>query len=88
MMQAESKGLSVTQYGFVFGSFTFGQLVFAPLTGSLVRIISPKYACVAGMFIIGCSTTAFAFLHWSPPGGSTSASPLLWDSARPWDLLS
>lgn len=66
--QAENKGLSATQYGFVIGAFTFGQVIFTPASGHLVTIMTPKVACVSGMMIMACSTITFSFVILVPDG--------------------
>jgi MFS family permease len=62
MSQAEAKGLSATQYGFVIGSFTLGQVIVAPATGRLVPIMTTRISCIIGMLLMAISTIMFATL--------------------------
>lgn len=61
----------------MFAAFTFGQLLIAPFSDTVVRSLSPKCCCVLGSLIMAVSTTAFAFVSRLPAGTPFFASCLI-----------
>lgn len=67
LLQAEKRGVTPTEYGFIFGIFEFGQFMFAPVAGILIPMLSTKVAVTGGLFLTAVCTMLFASLQWSPP---------------------
>ncbi|CAG2115762.1 unnamed protein product, partial [Medioppia subpectinata] len=60
--EAESKGATPTQYGFVFGVYELMIAVTSPLFGKMIASVSPILFCELGLFISGISTVLFGLL--------------------------
>ena len=60
---AESKGLSSTQYGFVFGIFELVVFVFSPFCGHLMPYFGVTRIFTAGLLITGVMCITFGFLN-------------------------
>ncbi|RWS13124.1 MFS-type transporter-like protein [Dinothrombium tinctorium] len=74
--EAELKGATNTQYGFIFGIYEAGIVVFSPIVGRLIPRISPQFLIESGLFIAGGCCVLFGALQWSPPGFTFVASAL------------
>ncbi|KAI2810768.1 hypothetical protein BLOT_001932 [Blomia tropicalis] len=66
--EAEMKGASATQYGFVFGIYELMILLTAPLFGKMVTRYSPITISKYGLLICGASTIVFGFIDKAPSG--------------------
>nr|CAD7442916.1 unnamed protein product [Timema bartmani] len=64
MFQAESKGATATEYGFVFGIFELVSFICSPLIGKYVNVIGPKFLLKSGLFVAGICSMLFGFLHF------------------------
>lgn len=62
--EAEKKGCSATEYGFVFGSFELVAFVTSPVFGSLIQKVGLKYMLVIGIVLNAVSTIAFGYLTY------------------------
>lgn len=60
--EAEKKGATPSQYGFVFGIASLGAFIFAPLFGRFGGKIGPKYLYNLGALIQGIVGLSFGFL--------------------------
>lgn len=67
-MEAERKGATPSQYGFVFGVFELVVFLISPLYGKYMRHIGPKFMMNAGIFITSFCCCLFGFLDRTPPG--------------------
>nr|CAD7204864.1 unnamed protein product [Timema douglasi] len=65
MFQAESKGATATEYGFVFGVFELVSFICSPLIGKYVNVIGPKFLLKSGLFVAGICSMLFGFLHFA-----------------------
>lgn len=66
--KAAEKGVSPSQYGFVFGIFQLVICLSAPIYGRYMAVIGPTFMFKAGVFVTGSCTLMFGFLDKSPPG--------------------
>ncbi|XP_029342889.1 MFS-type transporter SLC18B1 isoform X1 [Acyrthosiphon pisum] len=62
--EAEKKGCTATEYGFVFGSFELVTFISSPVFGSLVQKVGLKYMLVIGIVLNALSTIAFGYLTY------------------------
>ncbi|RWS13125.1 MFS-type transporter-like protein, partial [Dinothrombium tinctorium] len=62
--EAESKGVTPTQYGFVFAVYELLCFLFCPI----IPHLTPKFFILIGLFIAGYTYALFGLLRWSPPG--------------------
>lgn len=62
--EAEKKGCTATEYGFVFGSFELVAFVTSPIFGSLIQKVGLKYMLVLGIVLNALSTIAFGYLTY------------------------
>nr|CAD7410570.1 unnamed protein product [Timema cristinae] len=62
--EAESKGATATEYGFVFGVFELVSFICSPLIGKYVNVIGPKFLLKSGLFVAGICSMLFGFLHF------------------------
>lgn len=61
--EAESKGATATEYGFVFGIFELTVFIVSPLYGQYISKIGPKLMFNAGIYITGTTCILFGFLN-------------------------
>ncbi|XP_067138893.1 MFS-type transporter SLC18B1-like [Centruroides vittatus] len=66
--EAEKKGASSTEYGFVFGVYQLTFFILAPIYGKLMGHISPNFMLLSGLFLVGGAILLFGFLQDSPHG--------------------
>lgn len=66
--EAEKKGATPTEYGFVFGVFELVDFIFCPIYGNFIRVIGPKFMLNAGNFVMATCCIIFGFLDRSPAG--------------------
>ncbi|XP_013785234.2 MFS-type transporter SLC18B1-like [Limulus polyphemus] len=66
--EAEMKGATPTQYGFVFGVFYLTVFVFSPIFGKLMVVITPRFMLIAAIFIVGITSILFGLIDKSPNG--------------------
>ncbi|RWS13943.1 MFS-type transporter-like protein [Dinothrombium tinctorium] len=64
LIMAESKGVTPTQYGFVFAVYELLCFLFCPI----IPHLTPKFFILIGLFIAGYTYALFGLLRWSPPG--------------------
>ncbi|RWS14273.1 MFS-type transporter SLC18B1-like isoform X1 [Dinothrombium tinctorium] len=62
------KGLTPTQYGFVFGIYEFGIFILCPVYAKMIPHVSPKFLICMGLFVAGYCFSLFGILMWSSPG--------------------
>ncbi|XP_037082981.1 MFS-type transporter SLC18B1-like [Pollicipes pollicipes] len=60
--EAEKKGATATQYGFVFGIFELTVFLVSPLYGKYLNRIGPKFVFNAGIFTTASCSILFGFL--------------------------
>lgn len=60
--EAEKKGATPTEYGFIFGIFQLTIFVMAPIMGKLVPYISPKFLLNSGILTVGVTCVLFGTL--------------------------
>ncbi|GFY72923.1 MFS-type transporter SLC18B1 [Trichonephila inaurata madagascariensis] len=60
--EAESKGATPTEYGFIFGIFQLTIFVTAPLMGKIVTYVSPKFLLNSGILAVGVTCILFGTL--------------------------
>ncbi|GAB6023306.1 hypothetical protein CHUAL_008109 [Chamberlinius hualienensis] len=65
--EAASKGITPTQYGFVFGVFQLVVVFSAPLFGAYAKTIGPVFLFNIGTLASAYCTILFGVLEWSPP---------------------
>lgn len=66
--EAERKGASPSQYGFVFGVYELAIIFMSPLVGKLVGKSSPKVWIQIGLMLTGLMTILFGLLDRAPNG--------------------
>ncbi|XP_076326301.1 MFS-type transporter SLC18B1-like isoform X2 [Tachypleus tridentatus] len=66
--EAEIKGATPTQYGFVFGVFQLTVFIVSPIYGKLMALITPKFMLNSGILIVGVTSILFGILDRSPSG--------------------
>ncbi|XP_076326306.1 MFS-type transporter SLC18B1-like isoform X2 [Tachypleus tridentatus] len=66
--EAEMKGATPTQYGFVFGVFYLTVFIFSPVFGKLMVLITPRFILIAATFIVGITSILFGVIDRSPNG--------------------
>uniref|UniRef100_A0A670YQH8 Solute carrier family 18 member B1 n=1 Tax=Pseudonaja textilis TaxID=8673 RepID=A0A670YQH8_PSETE len=66
--EAEKKGVSSTIVGFIFGCFALFNFLTSLIMGKYLVQIGAKFMFIAGMFVSGCVTILFGFLHRAPDG--------------------
>jgi len=59
---AEEKGVTPSQYGFVFGIYPLVMFLVSPFCGKYMNKIGPKFMINVGMFISGSTIVLFGFL--------------------------
>ena len=59
---AEEKGVTASQYGFVFGIHRLIMFLFSPFCGKYLNKIGPKMMFNVGLFTTGATTVLFGFL--------------------------
>lgn len=62
-LEAEKKGASPTEYGFVFGVFELVVFLISPFYGQHLNRIGPKYLFNGGIFTTGICAILFGCLH-------------------------
>lgn len=60
--EAERKGATPTEYGFIFGIFQLTIFITAPLMGKIVSYISPKFLLNSGILAVGVTCILFGTL--------------------------
>lgn len=60
--EAELKGATPTEYGFIFGIFQLTIFITAPLMGKIVPYVSPKFLLNSGVFTVGITCAVFGTL--------------------------
>ncbi|GFW65599.1 MFS-type transporter SLC18B1 [Trichonephila clavipes] len=60
--EAERKGATATEYGFIFGIFQLTIFVTAPLMGKIVSKVSPKFLLNSGILSVGVTCILFGTL--------------------------
>ncbi|XP_054708278.1 MFS-type transporter SLC18B1-like [Uloborus diversus] len=60
--EAEAKGATPTEYGFIFGMFQLTIFVMAPIMGKLVPYTSPKFLLNSGVLAVGGTCILFGTL--------------------------
>ncbi|GFT51678.1 MFS-type transporter SLC18B1 [Nephila pilipes] len=60
--EAERKGATATEYGFIFGIFQLTIFVTAPLMGRIVSYVSPKFLLNSGILSVGVTCILFGTL--------------------------
>ncbi|KFM70368.1 MFS-type transporter, partial [Stegodyphus mimosarum] len=60
--EAESKGATPTEYGFIFGIFQLTIFIVAPIMGKIVSYISPKFLLNSGILTVGVTCILFGTL--------------------------
>ncbi|GFQ98152.1 MFS-type transporter SLC18B1 [Trichonephila clavata] len=60
--EAERKGATATEYGFIFGIFQLTIFVTAPLMGKIVSNVSPKFLLNSGILSVGVTCILFGTL--------------------------
>lgn len=63
-LEAEKKGATLSQYGFVFGIANLAAFIFAPIFGKFGAQIGPKLLLNLGAFTQGCVGVSFGFLKY------------------------
>ncbi|XP_064480104.1 MFS-type transporter SLC18B1-like [Ornithodoros turicata] len=66
--EAERKGATPTQYGFVFSVFELTIFFVAPLFGKIVALVRPKFMLMTGLFWVGAASILFGSLIACPAG--------------------
>ena len=59
---AEGKGVSPSQYGFVFGIHWLSMCIFSPFYGKYMNKIGPKFMFNASLFTTGATSVLFGYL--------------------------
>ena len=62
--EAERKGATPSQYGFVFGIYHLSLFGFSPIFGKYGPKIGVEYLYIGGLVLLGVITTSFAFLEY------------------------
>ncbi|XP_066275389.1 MFS-type transporter SLC18B1-like [Branchiostoma lanceolatum] len=62
--EAQSRGVSDTAVGLVFGAYAFFCMVTGPLFGKYINVIGAKFMLVAGMFVAGTCSVLFGMLDY------------------------
>lgn len=62
--EAEKKGATPSQYGFVFGAFNLAAFITAPIFARFGSRIGPRALYLVGAFGLGASGFSFAFLSF------------------------
>ncbi|XP_042142445.1 MFS-type transporter SLC18B1-like [Ixodes scapularis] len=68
--EAEVKGVSSVQCGFVFSVFELTIFIVGPIFAKIVPIVTPRFMLLAGLFFVGSASVLFGFLNMCPPGAS------------------
>ena len=63
--EAEARGSTPSQYGFVFGIVQFSLFMFSIAFGKYETCIGSEYLAVGGTSLLGIASTAFAFLNYT-----------------------
>lgn len=66
--EAQIKGVSATESGFVFSVFELTIFLVAPIFAKLVAIVKPRFLLLSGLFYVGMASILFGSLKMSPPG--------------------
>lgn len=66
--EAQVKGVSATESGFVFSVFELTIFIVAPIFGKMVAIVKPRFLLLSGLFYVGMASILFGSLKQSPPG--------------------
>ncbi|PRD37047.1 UNVERIFIED_CONTAM: Slc18b1 [Trichonephila clavipes] len=66
--EAELKGATPTQYGFVFSVFELVVIVMSPVYGKLIPRVTPKFLITSGVLVGGIACCAFGSLDYVPAG--------------------
>lgn len=61
-LEAEKKGATATQYGFVFGVFELTVFIVSPIYGKYLNKLGPKFVFNAGIFTTASCSILFGFL--------------------------
>ncbi|XP_035663881.1 MFS-type transporter SLC18B1-like isoform X1 [Branchiostoma floridae] len=62
--EAQSRGVSDTAVGLVFGTYAFFCMVTGPLYGKYINLIGVKFMLIAGMFVAGTCSVLFGMLDY------------------------
>ncbi|GBL78647.1 MFS-type transporter SLC18B1 [Araneus ventricosus] len=66
--EAELKGATPTQYGFVFSVFELVIIIMSPIYGKMIPRVSPKFLITSGVLVGGIACCAFGSLDYVPAG--------------------
>ncbi|KAG8192443.1 hypothetical protein JTE90_017973 [Oedothorax gibbosus] len=66
--EAELKGATPTQYGFVFSVFELVIIIMSPVYGKMIPRVTPKFLIISGVLIGGLACCAFGSLDYVPAG--------------------
>ncbi|XP_022253802.1 MFS-type transporter SLC18B1-like [Limulus polyphemus] len=66
--EAEKKGATAVEYGFVFGVYQLTMFLIAPMCGKMISHITPSFMLNSGISIIGVSSVLFGILDRAPYG--------------------
>ncbi|KAG8192444.1 hypothetical protein JTE90_017974 [Oedothorax gibbosus] len=66
--EAELKGATPTQYGFVFSVFELVVIFMSPIYGKLIPRVTPKFLITCGVLVGGLASCAFGCLDYVPAG--------------------
>ncbi|CAL1264903.1 unnamed protein product [Larinioides sclopetarius] len=75
--EAELKGATPTQYGFVFSVFELVIIIMSPVYGKLIPRVSPKFLVTSGVLVGGVACCAFGSLDYVPAGTPYIASAFI-----------
>ncbi|XP_077516656.1 MFS-type transporter SLC18B1-like [Amblyomma americanum] len=68
--EAERKGITSTEYGFVFSVFELTIFFVAPIFAKIVPIVKPRFMLISGLLYVGMASILFGFLNKCPPGAT------------------
>ncbi|KAK0408968.1 hypothetical protein QR680_004263 [Steinernema hermaphroditum] len=63
--EAEKKGLSSSEVGFIMGAYQLATLIFSPIMGRYMATVGPKPMFIGGLLVVGVMTICLGFMrHW------------------------
>ncbi|XP_078669060.1 MFS-type transporter SLC18B1-like [Branchiostoma floridae x Branchiostoma belcheri] len=62
--EAQSRGVSDTAVGLVFGTYAFFCMITGPIYGKYINLIGAKFMLIAGMFVSGSCSVLFGMLDY------------------------
>ena len=62
-VEAEKRGVTPTQYGFVFGIMELILFIFCPLFGNYLGVLGAKFVNCCGIFVLGVTVCLFGMLE-------------------------